>query len=177
MPTPDRTSLEAIVSAGRDILEASGPGGLTMNAVAERVGVKAPSLYKRVRDKDALFRLVADATISDLTTSLHGPTLRDLAVAMRSFAQTRPQGFRAIFTTGASPEAIAAASEPVLRACRNLVGEERALDAARTVTSWAYGFITMEMSGAFQLGGDIDSAFETGIDLLTRALSEPDALA
>ena len=30
MPTPERTSLAAIVDAGRDILETAGPAGLTM---------------------------------------------------------------------------------------------------------------------------------------------------
>ena len=54
MPTPERTSYAEIVAAGRDILEESGPTGLTMQSVAQRVGVRAPSLYKRVRDRDAL---------------------------------------------------------------------------------------------------------------------------
>ena len=37
-----------------------------MQAIAERVGVRAPSLYKRVRDRDALLRLIAEATIDEL---------------------------------------------------------------------------------------------------------------
>nr|WP_017201702.1 hypothetical protein [Microbacterium barkeri] len=43
MPTPERTSVEEIVAAGREILEASGAGGLTMQAVATRVGVRCPT--------------------------------------------------------------------------------------------------------------------------------------
>ena len=38
MPTPDRTSLDEIVDAARDILEHDGLAGLTMQAVAQRVG-------------------------------------------------------------------------------------------------------------------------------------------
>ena len=49
MPTPDKTSLDAIVLAARDLLEEDGLGGLTMQAVAHRVGVRAPPLYMRVR--------------------------------------------------------------------------------------------------------------------------------
>ena len=63
MPTPERTSTEEIVAAGREILEIAGPSGLTMQAVADRVGVRAPSLYKRVRDRDALHAAVATASI------------------------------------------------------------------------------------------------------------------
>ena len=48
MPTPSRTSTAEIVAAGRAILEAEGFEGLTMQRVAAAVGVRAPSLYKRV---------------------------------------------------------------------------------------------------------------------------------
>lgn len=172
MPTPDRTSLEAIVLAGQEILESAGPAGLTMQAVAERVGVRAPSLYKRVDDREALLRLVADATISDLAERVQGSSLAQLAHETRAFAKERPVGFRLVFSSGASAEVLALASEPVLQACRDLVGDQLALDAARTVTAWANGFITMELSGAFQLGGDVDRAFEVGLELLTSALTE-----
>ena len=66
MPTPDRTSLSEIVEAGRDLLEESGPAGVTMQNVAARVGVRAPSLYKRVRDLDALREAVNTANLNDL---------------------------------------------------------------------------------------------------------------
>ena len=59
MPTPDRTSLAEIVEAGRELLERDGIQGLTMQAVATQVGVRAPSLYKRVSNRDALVALVA----------------------------------------------------------------------------------------------------------------------
>ena len=65
MPTPDRTSLGEIVEAGRELLERDGLDGLTMQAVATRVGVRAPSLYKRVSNRDALVALVADATLRE----------------------------------------------------------------------------------------------------------------
>jgi hypothetical protein len=53
---------------------------------------------------------------------------------------------------------------------RQLAGEEEALEAARLVTAWATGFIGMELSGAFRLGGDVDRAFEYGLAHIRRAI-------
>ena len=171
MPAPQRTSLEAIVEAGRDALEEGGPERVTMNAVAEQCGVRAPSLYKRVRDREALLVLIAEATLTELCEQLQNQdSLAGLARAYRSFAHQRPEAFRLIQTRAASPEALARASEPVLAIARAAVGEADALEAARFMTAWLTGFITMELAGAFRLGGDLDRAFEYGIERVAAAL-------
>ena len=43
-----------LVRAGRQLLEEEGPGALTMRRLADRVGIRAPSLYKHLPDKAAL---------------------------------------------------------------------------------------------------------------------------
>jgi AcrR family transcriptional regulator len=43
-----------VVAAGRQLLEEEGPEALTMRRLAERVGIRAPSLYKHLPDKAAL---------------------------------------------------------------------------------------------------------------------------
>lgn len=173
MPTPERTSLAAIVTAGRDLLEQGGPATVSMQAVAERVGVKAPSLYKRVRDRDALLQLIAEATVDDLGARLAASdgTLGGLARAYRDFAHDKPEGFRFMYAVSGSAEALQRASEPVLGAARAAVGDERALDAARLLTAWATGFLSMELAGAFRLGGSVDEAFEYGLARLEEALA------
>jgi AcrR family transcriptional regulator len=176
MPTPGRTTLEGIVEAAREILEIDGIAGLTMQAVAERVGVRAPSLYKRVSDRDGLVQLVSEATIADLAGRLRAEpaTIVELAGIFRAFAQERPAGYQLIMTSGPRPsaEALATAIEPVLRATAELAGAEHALDAARTMTAWANGFIGMELSGSFNLGGDVDAAWEYGVARLVEALGK-----
>lgn len=173
MPTPDRTSRAEIVAAGREILEAAGPAGLTMQAVAAHVGVRAPSLYKRVKDRDALLAAVAEAAIDDLTGELHaaGQDLHRIAEAYRSRAHAQPESFRLMFTAAAPHEALARAAAPVTRAAAALVGDADALDAARLFTAWATGFLQMELSGAFRLGGDVDRAFDYGLSRLIDALT------
>ena len=192
MPTPERTSLDAIIGAGRDLLEADGVEGLTMQAVADRVGVRAPSLYKRVRNRDELIARIAEATLQELSERLDdaadptpgadpGAELARFARAVRAFAHERPAGFRLIFAPGAelrlSDVALADASGAVLRVAGELAGDEHRLDAARTITAWANGFVSMELAGAFRLGGDVDRAFEYGIAGLTVALTAPRSAA
>jgi AcrR family transcriptional regulator len=186
MPTPDRTSLEEIIQAGRDILESDGLARLTMQAVADRVGVRAPSLYKRVASRDDLIGYIAEATVHDLAERLSAAVggadaradLTELARAFRAFAHERPGSFHLIFASGPeasrpNPASIVEASAPVLRLTTELVGPQNALEAARLVTAWANGFINMELSGAFNLGGDVDRAFEFGIAHLAATLGVP----
>jgi AcrR family transcriptional regulator len=175
MPTPDRTSLAEIIDAGREILEDAGPGRLTMQAVAERVGVRAPSLYKRVRDRDMLLTLVAAASADDLARRLEGSdgSLSALAGIYRDFARQNPEAFRLMFTMDGAAESMARASVPVLAATESIVGREAALDAARLVTAWATGFVTMELSGSFRFDGDLDRAFEYGLERLIAGLRAP----
>jgi AcrR family transcriptional regulator len=174
MPTPEKTSLNRIVAAGRDLLDAGGQQGLTMQNVAERVGVRAPSLYKHVGNRAALVAAVAEATIDDLVARLESTdgSLEGLARGYRQFAQSWPEGFRLMLSADAPPEALARVTAPVLHASRQLVGERDALEAARLVTAWATGFIEMELIGAFRLGGDVDRAFEYGLAGIRRALAD-----
>ncbi|MGS0562800.1 TetR/AcrR family transcriptional regulator [Microbacterium aurugineum] len=173
MPTPERTSTAEIVATGRELLESAGPAGLTMQAVATRVGVRAPSLYKRVRDRDALHAAVAVATIDALTARLEneGDDLAALAHAYRGFAKENPEGFRFMFTIAAPQDALERSAAPVIRAASALAGEDDALDAARLFTAWATGFLQMELAGAFRLGGDVDRAFEYGLTRLIAGMS------
>ena len=163
MPAPERTSLDAIVAAAARLLETGGVAAVTMQAVAQEVGVKAPSLYKRVRDREALLGLVGGAAAEDLTQRLDASSgrIEDLLVTFRRFGHERPEAFRLLFTTLVDAEKLAATSAPVLRA----------LDAARMLTAWATGFITMELAGAFRLGGDLDDAFRYGTAHLVGSLA------
>jgi len=177
MPTPDRTSLDQIVVAARELLEHDGLAGLTMQAVAERVGVRAPSLYKRVSGRDGLIRLVAEATLGELAARLDGDDdpVR-LAATFRSFGHEHPAAFQLVMTPGAgtpvaADEYGAAASRAVLRVATRLAGEEHALDAARLFTAWAAGFVGMELNGNFRLGGDLDDAWAFGVDRIVAAMT------
>ena len=182
-PAPSRTSVEAIVDAARRILEADGLSEVTMRRVAEQVGVQGPSLYKRVPDRAALVRAVADGVVTDLAQTLEratgtgdaGSDLRSVAHAYRDFVRRNPNGYRLLFAdlpAGASPDptALAALGDPIVRAMSGVTGDRVALEGARTVVAWAHGFVTMELAGAFRLGGDLDAAYAFGIDSIVAGV-------
>ena len=183
MPTRSRTSLEAIVAAGRDILETDGLDGLTMQRVADAVGVRAPSLYKRVSGRGDLVRLVIEDVGRELAVTIAGAAgsedpakaLASLAYAFRAFAHAHPRSYGYVIAPLPAAwqpdlEVLAPANEAVLAVAGRLAGTEHALEGARTVVAWANGFVSMELAGAFRLGGDVDEAFAFGIERLIVAL-------
>lgn len=172
MPTPERTTLVSIIDAATALLESGGVSAVTMQAVAQAVGVKAPSLYKRVRDREALLALVGGAAADDLTKRLDAASgsLEEMLGAFRRFGRERPEAFRLLFTSTVDPDKLAATSAPVLRATTAAVGAGHALDAARLLTAWATGFVTMQLAGAFRLGGDLDEAYAYGVAHLVGSL-------
>lgn len=179
MPTPDRTSLDAIVNAASELLEQTGVAGITMQAVAERVGVRAPSLYKRVESRERLVQLVAEAALSEVAARTEDvQDASELAEILRAFGHERPAAFHLVMAPGAGTPVAAdafrgAASVALLRVGRELAGPDDALEAARMLTAWATGFITMELGGSFRLGGDVDRAWRFGLARVVQAMTLP----
>src|SRR5579862_5928488 len=181
MPAHAQTSTGAIVAAGRHLLEERGADALTMRDVADAVGVRAPSLYKRVRDRSDLVRLiledVADELIAALdaaaTTGDPGTDLRAMTWAYRRFARANPVAYALMYAPQTVPgetERSVRSSATLLRTVEELVGPQQALPAARMLVAWANGFITMELAGAFRLGGDIEQAWTFGLDQILAAI-------
>jgi AcrR family transcriptional regulator len=184
MPTPPRTSLGQIIRAGRDILESDGLDALTMQRVARMVGVRAPSLYKHVRDRAALVRLIAGDVEQELGTTLRvaattgdpAADLQAIATAFRDYTRNHPAAYAILFSRlpdgwRLDPDPGAGTFEVLFRTVRALAGPQHELAAARTVVAWAHGFVSMELAGAFRLGGDVDDAFTFGVERLAEAIA------
>jgi AcrR family transcriptional regulator len=183
MPAIPKTSDEEVVRAARRIVEKSGLDALSMQAVAEAVGVRAPSLYKRFPDRAALVEAVTLSAIADLRDALASSTrsqspaagLRALGRAFRAFALQTPRLYPLFFTAGPSGDpavaARATAAQPLFDAIARAVPADQVLSAARSFTAYVHGFCSMELAGAFRLGDSIDDAFTTGLDILIAGLT------
>src|SRR5690606_37964130 len=60
-----------VVAAARTVLERDGAPDLTMQAVADELGIKAPSLYKHVASKAAIEIELISATLAEVGETLH----------------------------------------------------------------------------------------------------------
>ncbi|GGL32638.1 TetR/AcrR family transcriptional regulator [Planomonospora parontospora] len=61
-----------IVSAARELLEEEGCDALTMRALADRLGIRAPSLYKHFSDKAAVEAALIERGLMEIDAVLYG---------------------------------------------------------------------------------------------------------
>jgi AcrR family transcriptional regulator len=151
---------QAVVAA-RELLETEGEAALTMRRLADRLGIRAPSLYKHVPDKAALEVAVIESALADFGDALHaaGPDLEALAHAYRGWALAHPHLY-ALATERALPrdrlpaglEARAAA--PLIAAVGGDENRGRAFWAA------AHGLTSLELAGRFPMHADVDAAWK-----------------
>ena len=158
----------AIVAAALDLLEEEGADGLTMRRLADRLGIRAPSLYKHLPDKAALEAAMISAGLEQWAASFEragedGDALAALARAYRRFALERPHLYRLLTERPLARELLAPgveerAAAPVLRA----VGGDA--DAARALWAFAHGMAILELNGRFPAGADLDAAWRRGLE-------------
>ena len=85
-----------IVAAARELLEAGGPEGLSMRRVAERVGIRASSIYKHLPDKQALEAAIISVGFEELAEvfGTAAETPEALGRAYRAHALAHPHLYR-----------------------------------------------------------------------------------
>lgn len=184
MPTPAKTSRETLATIARRLVEAFGPDALTLGAVAQAAGIKPPSLYKHFADRAALLKTVEIEVLHELEAHIrrqtvgtdHKSRLKAMARAYRKFGTDAPNRYRVIYSGNAfiDPEIRAAclfSAQPLFEELRAAgIAEDRVLPMSRTLVPFLHGFVLMEIGSAFNLGGDVDEAFEVGLETILREI-------
>jgi AcrR family transcriptional regulator len=177
---------DRVVRAAADLADAEGLDRLTLAALAQRLGVRSPSLYAHVGGlADLRLRLAIDAChgLRDALAAAAlgrsgGDALRSVADAYRAWARAHPGRYATIAHGFADdPEATAAAEgvvEILFAVMRGygLEGED-AVHAVRAVRSAVHGFIALEERGGFQIPVDLGESWERMIAMLDRGLRDP----
>jgi AcrR family transcriptional regulator len=191
MPRKARLDRAQVVSAAAQLVNTEGMEALSINRLAERLGVQPPSLYNHIQGLPGLYRDLALLSHRSLRERLanavigkSGPqALAAVAEAYRAFIKESP-GLYAVSLRAArnraqpNPE-LEQAEERVVQVVLAVVDSfglegDDAIHAVRGLRSLVHGFATLEMAGGFGLPLDCDESFRRLVELLLRGLTQPE---
>ena len=170
-----------VVAEGVALAEEIGVDAVTLAAVAARLGVKVPSLYKHVDGMDALQGRIAAHARGQLTEALEAHAdggLLELASGFRSWALAHPGLYPATMRASRSDDTEDEATgdraiATFLTVLHRLgIEDERAIDATRTLRALVHGYIALEAAGGFGLPRDVASSFHRAITAFERSLAD-----
>ena len=157
----------------RELLESEGSVGLSMRRLADRLGIRAPSLYSHFADKQALENaLIADGLREfgelSLTAIQDDDPVAAYLVAYRTWANAHPHLYRLSYVEPLDSRVDPAAAERAGEAIRILTrGDQR---AGRSLWAYAHGLSMLELDSRFGPGATVDDVWQFGIDALRAAL-------
>jgi AcrR family transcriptional regulator len=175
----------SVTEAGAMLVDEIGFAQLSMGLVAERLGVKTPSLYKHVTSQADLAHRIAILAATEFGDAIRDATqgragsdaLAAAAQAMRTYVREHPGRFAAVNSARpdgpddpfvpASNRALDSLSA-VLRGYHLDPAQE--IHALRMLRSMLYGFSTLEAAGGFQIDTDIDDSFTWMITFIDQGL-------
>ena len=160
---------DQIITAAGEILEEEGPDGLTMRAIAERLGIRAPSLYKHISDKRELeVALIADAFTQQAEVfakvmAAGGDTAMAIATAYREWGLSHRHLYRLMNDQRLPREDLPDGLEDqAISTVLGAFGDDR--DVARAAWAFAHGMVMLELADRLPPHADIDRAWRIGIE-------------
>ncbi|MET8120326.1 WHG domain-containing protein [Micromonospora sp. NPDC005189] len=164
---------QTVVREAARLADEVGYQQLTLAALAGRLGVALPSLYKHVRGADALAQKLSALVTAELATELTtaaagragGDALRAMADAYRDYAHRHPGRYPATqqVPDPTDPEHVEAGERAVGAIFAVLRGygltDDDLVDAARVVRSALHGFVSLEAAGGFGLPREVDRSY------------------
>ncbi|HET6876771.1 MAG TPA: WHG domain-containing protein [Jatrophihabitans sp.] len=178
-------SRAVVVREGAAVADEVGWDRLTLAQVAQRLGVRLPSLYKHVDGLDALRRDIAVLAAGQLGECLReaavgrsgGDALRAVCGAYRAYARSHPGRYLATIRAPEPDDAdLVAAAEAILHtvyavlAAYGLAGDD-AVDATRALRAALHGFASLEGAGGFGMPQDVERSFSRMVSGLDAAFT------
>jgi AcrR family transcriptional regulator len=184
MPRPGLAPA-SVTEAGAALADEIGFAQLSMGLVAERLGVKTPSLYKHVTSQADLAHRIAVLAMTELGDAIRDATqgragsdaLAAATQAMRTYVKEHPGRYAAgnsARPTGPDDPLIPASNRLLASLAAVLRGyhldPSQEIHALRMLRSMLHGFATLEVAGGFQIDTDIDDSFTWMINLVDQGL-------
>jgi AcrR family transcriptional regulator len=156
-----------VVATARELLEEEGAAALTMRRLADRLGIRAPSLYKHLPDKAALEAAIIATGFEDAAAAFEAAVdgaaepLAALAAAYRAFALAHPHLYRLMTDQPLARERLPTGLED--RAAAPLLQATGDPQLARAVWAFAHGMVLLELTRRLPAGADPRAAWQEGI--------------
>lgn len=168
-PLPEHSARSReVVAAAREMLDGEGWEAISMRTLADRLGIRAPSLYKHVASKEALrVRLLVEG-FREIGEMLHTAVAADpspgaLLRAYRQHVLAHPAMYR-LATAGPLPRAdLPAGLEEWAGTPFWLVSGDPV--RAQALWAFAHGMVVLEIDGRFPPGSPLDETWATGAAL------------
>jgi AcrR family transcriptional regulator len=176
---------DRVVAAAMDLADEVGLDKLTLAALAVRLGVRQPSLYKHVASLDALQRLIsirgkveaADVLAHAAIGRARDDALIAIAHAWRAWARDHPGRYQAA-ERGADPgdaehDVVSRRTIAPVAAVMEGYGldGDDAIDAIRVYRAGLHGFCSLEATNGFAFPYSIDRSFDRLVHALVLAVS------
>ena len=184
MPRAGLTGADVVASAA-GLADEIGFQGITMGLLADRLGVRAPSLYKHVGGLADVQHRLASLALTEL-----GEVIRDavqgragidalaaLLTAVRGYVTAHPGRYMATIGVEATgpDDPLQAASTRVIDSIAAVlrgygIRDDEMDHAIRAIRCTLHGFAMLEASSGFQWDADPDESFEWMIGFIDRGL-------
>lgn len=175
-----------VVDTALSIVDEEGVDAVTLAAVANRVGVATPSLYRHVASLGELRRLVSLRVLEEVAdlaaASVMGRAGDDAVAALlltyRQYVRDYPNRYAIMPLQPLLDPMLAPAGERLMNVIfavlrwYGLTGTE-SVHAARRLRAAAHGFASLEAAGGFGLPEDLDESFAGLIAMVTASLRRP----
>jgi AcrR family transcriptional regulator len=175
---------DSVVDAAAELADADGLDSVTLARLAERLGVRPPSLYAHVGGLEDVRRRLGARGARELAARLRsaatGRAGRDALVAVAhayaDYAREHPGAYAALQRPPAAGDDQAAAAaadvlEVVTAVLRGYgIEGDDAIHAARILRSSLHGFVSLEAAGGFGIPLDQDETFERLLAFLDAGL-------
>ena len=188
-PPVPRAGLDpaAVAEAGAALVDEVGFDQLSMGLLAERLGVKTPSLYKHVAGQADLAHRIAVLAMTELGDAVRDATqgragsdaLTAAAQAMRTYVKEHTGRYAAANAAASRPigpdDPLRPASDRLLTSLAAALrgyqlGPDQKVHAPRMLRSMLHGFATLEATGGFRFDTDVDDSFTWMINLIDEGL-------
>ena len=175
----------SVTAAGADLVDEVGFAGLSMGLLAERLGVKTPSLYKHVDGLSDLVHRIAVLAATELGDALHeaiagrsgSDALQAAAQAVRAYVKHHPGRYAAgnSVAPAGPPDPLGPAINRMLGALSAVLrgyglDPRQEIHALRMMRSVLHGFTVLEVDGGFRFNTDVDESFDWMVDFLDSGL-------